>query len=466
MAVISSLIPAKNRVAIFANRQNAGQVGFNRLHLGGRIPNVVECRTRLTEPERWAGLKSWLEAENRQVPIQVVKLSSGQDFRDSEQKTIVQNADVVIFPTYGETDPIYQLIQSAANPGGVIFINPVSSEVLRQSFNFRCSFDEKTMAQKSELVGLNESQTDRLDWDSIQRNSARAAALESIGETLPQFSYAERFQAHLMRPDGRLEEIEHPDLFQIVHTQTQLQEQYNVCWFMAHADDFELSSGALGIFLKSNGWRLFDFIFVSGWRAVTDEFVEQNIPKAERQNQPQKDLKTRVRKNEALTVSNRIGAECHWLDLGFYDRREKDDTRIILPDEYDAVENAVQALKQPLNLVILPVEGDGHHDHIATRVIGLEILSRIARQRNASVPILSVPSAWFTGPKPINGLLYYQPEPFFKTEFPAAYHAGRALAEAGRELCYGFANKPPGMAVYGPAGAIAEGLVITEIPAK
>jgi hypothetical protein len=74
-------------------------------------------------------------------------------------------------------------------------------------------------------------------------------------------------------------------------------------------------------------------------------------------------------------------------------------------------------------------------------------------------------SPWFAG-IPINALCYFNMTPDEATFRPTSFRHGKALAEAGRELAFGFALKPPAMSAYceDPGfNTIAEGFRVSTV---
>lgn len=466
MTVINSLIPAPGRVGLLANSANRSHPAFNLLHLGGSKPKVAFLIGQNLERPLDLGLRRWLTDQD--IPVtQVV-------FPTSKAASEIRQADIVIVPPVTESK-ITVFLRKNLNPEGAVLIRPMSFGNLRQGLKFSHFFDHEEMSRIVKALQACPSQLERVRFDEVKRNAARGLAFwENSSSKSPLWPFLERFDYSIMTARGQLRTISsycdsYPLFFRKKNRGIGLA-------FSPHADDFPLGAGGFGLRLIKSGWKIFDLVLTSGYQAVSQSFLESrrkyraalaDYPEGHPQR-PEiiKQLQTQIRTQELSASDQILGAASRMLNLGFYERRNPDNSRIILQDDIDAVQNGVdEFLKDDrLDLAFLPLEKDVHPDHQATRPIALEVLRKIAQKQKKPISLFSA-SLWYTGSFPVNALLYYPvkqtPRETFKIYLPATYYFGKALAEVGRELAFGFAQKPPEVSAYGEGkDVIAEGYCI------
>ncbi|MFA5104910.1 MAG: hypothetical protein WC527_07020 [Candidatus Margulisiibacteriota bacterium] len=431
---LATLVPEAGiagKKAVFQNSANRSQSAFNVLHLNGSRPVVHSVTTMLSEPERIAGIRDWFEARDCKI------IESTPD--------TVSRADVVLTtkPKDGDTSISAETYRQAWDkaPKGTVFIESLSSRLLDGIFNHVHRMTESEMAVKMAAVQECRSQVDRTRFDEVQRDAARANALYSGVEMDSGYQYAENFKLAVVMPDGSI------DLAPIWETKPSPWKGTAVC-LSPHPDDYPIAVGGFGSYLTRLGWSVLDLVLTTSPRGVTDEFVKQNYPHIV-EACPMSLLKEAIRMGETGRADAILGTTCRMPGLGFWARKLKDGSLDVKESEIVATKAMLEALTEGhLSLLAMPMQGDQHPAHIATHIMGMEIARRIARERGSGVLTAGYVSPWYNGGVETNAFNYFNPSREFKWDFPAAYYAQRALAEAGRELVAGFAAKPLDMRYY------------------
>ena len=439
---MTSLVPAASRKAMFQNPANVQTPAFNILSLGGARPVVRAVTTGLTERARSVGLVNWFEQRNCQV------IESNPDN--------VADANVVIITKPRKDDTSeqaheYQKVWERAQ-SGTIFIHPLANGLLQGVFNFTHFMSEQAMDIKTRAVRECKSQIDRTGFDQVQKDAARANALYAMINAGGIHHYAELFKMALVQPDGSVVDNPLRSIYCLPKTGKA------VC-LSPHPDDYPIAVGGVGNSLAGKGWSVLDLVFTTSPRGVTNEFVEKNYPHIvstfPAEEQPRAIqmalLKEGIRMGETGKADALLGTTCRPLGFNFWNRKKDNGSLDVHYSETMAAMAMIDALTEgegELDLLAMPMEGDMHPAHIATHNMGMEIARIIARDRGKSILTAGYVSPWYNGGIDINAFNYYNPGNNFLLDCRAAYHAERALAEAGRELTVGFAAKPLAMSYY------------------
>jgi LmbE family N-acetylglucosaminyl deacetylase len=237
-----------------------------------------------------------------------------------------------------------------------------------------------------------------------------------------------------------------------------------------HADDFVLGMGGYGIGLVEAGWEVYDLVLAAGHRGVTDEWIQshhgdalQVYPEGSKQRDlVKKFLKERERMSELGLSDALLGVQTRLLGLGFYDKPYDQPNSEAFYRDCKAVESFILAKIGIPDLILYPLDGDKHPNHITTRLIGMEIAPQFAAMNGpeGSIAIDEFASPWYTGPTASNAVFYYREDP--KYRLPLLFRS-RAIADAEvfRELTGAFGAKPVDMEYYcGLGTALAEPLII------
>ena len=487
-----TLVPPKGPVALFANNANRSQP-FALLDVEGS-PRVVEVVTSLSEQARYIGLRQWMQ--DRDMPV--FSINAG-DFETHRRKYEfeLRRADVVIIPMPSQNNTpetrMYENCLSAAKPTAV-FINPISMQNLAGTFNYTHKFTTGQMDQKDGAVRQCVSQIARVDFEMIQHNAARGLGFElHHGRLDPNLPFAERFQLRYMMPDGKWA-LPSRSLNEASGLLQNGKVLGNIFYASPHADDLVIAAGAFVADLVARGYSCLDLVFASGQGGVTADFIRNNRdlilgslaagsairqllmnnysaldglpPDSAESKAAEKFIKTFVRMSELAETDRILGAEPQLLNLPFYDNRNPDGSRIISAYEYDLARTALAERFDRIDMAFLPLKGDMHPDHVATRIIAHKILADLAKAQAGPIPVFSYASPWFTGAPAINALLYYHASKTFSQDHPAVKYFERAMAVAGTELSCGFAAAPPALSAYCEGDVrtiIAEGFNISTL---
>lgn len=474
MPSAASLVPQKGPVALFANSANRTVQGFSLLEINGK-PRIVEVVTPSTERARYSGLLSWIGERD----LYFHSIDTSERLSPSKRCAAeLRSADAVIIPSAlpgSKTEEA--LYQSFLGPvrQGTALIHPISMRNMAGVFNYNYFYGSGAMQAQYEAVLSCASQIARVDFAQILFNAAKSLGFELQTKRDPNFAFAERFQLRYMMPGGNWE-LPNRELNEASGLLQNGGLKGNIFFASPHADDLVIAAGAFVASLTAKGWNCLDLVFASGQGGVTADFILKNKeqllgslparsaerqlllnnyyiletlpPGSEESKAAERFIKTFVRMSELAETDKPLGAVPELLNLPFYDNRNPDGSRVILPFEYDLVRTALAHNFDRVDMVFAPLKGDMHPDHVATRTIALKIAAGLAVEQGSPIPVFSYASPWFTGATPINALLYYQPQSGFSKQYPAVKSFGRALAIAGTELSCGFAAAPPALGAY------------------
>jgi len=337
------------------------------------------------------------------------------------------------------------------------------------------------------------SQIARVNFAEILSNSAKSLGFALQSKRDPNYAFAERFQLRYMMPSGKWA-LPNRELNEASGLLANGDFHGNIFYASPHADDLVIAAGAFVASLTAKGWNCLDLVFASGQGGVTADFILKNKeqllgslparsaerqlllnnyyiletlpPGSEESKAAERFIKTFVRMSELAETDKPLGAVPELLNLPFYDNRNPDGSRVILPFEHDLVRTALAHNFDRVDMVFAPLKGDMHPDHVATRTIALKIASELAQRQDTPIPVFSYASPWFTGNPALNALLYWHASHEFTINHPSEKHFGRALAIAGTELSCGFAAAPPALSSYcegDSRSVIAEGFNIAPL---
>ena len=134
-----------------------------------------------------------------------------------------------------------------------------------------------------------------------------------------------------------------------------------VFFIAPHPDDDVIGCGALLLFLSkyfmgADSSNIDVAYATSGFRGVTDRFLQENVGEVSEANS--RELKTELRKNEALACCNYLGVTEHFWNLTFYESGKKE----FSDEDVSAVVKSIKEIA-PDVIILIDESGDPHGTH-------------------------------------------------------------------------------------------------------